>query len=739
MLQIFLFQNCSSEFSSNDNKNRDFNLKSDNNGHGYGGKPGTSLFRFVPNFVCADQSAAPEIILQAEDGTLRLQKTNVGEDCQKQVVEFDMNLLYRSPFQNEFFVYNDYLFTSAPQVTKSVPNNLAEALCRDDFNEPKFEVVAHYDGSLQISQVNFFGSFPESQSSDQTVARVFSANSVLYTTSQYRLEIEIPTSLVEGKKRYTGDLNFGSQKIKLTCVLGGGLDIGLFNFRKLTAGHVLKNYVIENNHISSLIALPNSKGQYLFQIENNSGPSLLDSRGQLVDLSKSVLKDCYYCPYVNVNPAKNQFVTFGYDANGLAHLYFVDLDSKTSHSTPFLTTGLQEYYVLRNAVYFFWKSEESGQYSLTKYDVRTQKFINLIDSIAYDFSFHEAIISSDHDKLFIYAKMDSSAPLIVINDRLNTARVVTGRELNLPMAINDKYRLYNVWGGLKQVAESQNMMLAVRTSLDIRNFETDIYFFDTETYSLTKKWKIPAFFSRHLLGEGKFLMGCNTSYGIHGDCVGREDKLLDLLTGQIVSFSVGQTGIVDLGNKPMLSPLSTMIAFDLMPRINRYLSANDFIYGAGIERGRQYAMNIKTKESKSICQNFDDDVFFTYFKTHHDRVYQFSFNFVQRTLSIYLLNGFDCRLQTRVPVGKWSTLSAFDVNEAGILLVFNSQEASVKIQPQAVVFAPFNGRTPILLNSGFKPFASAEHVKSSANNATLYLVGQDAETGSRSIWEFSPY
>lgn len=727
------FQNCSSGFFQQTSSDIALKASPLENGHGYGGKPDVDLYRFVENYSCGTTAVAPEIIQWRSSGEYVLVKTDIANSCRQTEEPINSQLLNFSIFQNEFLSYNDFLFTAAEGNLKSRPETLAEALCRDNFESPKLEIIAHYNSAEQTAKVTFFGEASDVGREETFVARLFSKQNVVYKTVNYSLGIELASTLNEGGKRFVGTLQSKRGQQTLTCILGGGLDIGLFSIQNVVSDDIAKFYVNDKNRNQSFYELPLRDGQYLFQKVNQQAPSILSHNGKVWDLQQDLLADCEDCRYLKLSSEKNRFISYGDSSHNGVRLYSVDLESKKSSRINYDLGGLVDYWVLKNAAYFFIKNPLDATYSLISYHMDTESTQVILDSIKYDFSFHEAIISKSNNVLLIYAKRDSRIPLIVVNDSTQSAKVVTAKDLNLPTKVFDYYRNYNVWGALGEIPGKPHMLFTMRESLDINNFDTDIYFFNPFELSLKKVWHIPSFLSRHLLGNGRYLLGCNTKVGIYADCIGQDDIYLNLSNGEATRFSASDVGVVT--NR--FSSVSEFIGANLILKMRRFSESSDVLYGGGTQYGLQYGFNVLTKERKALCPELKNDIFISYFNSKEGKTFQLAVNSSERSLSIIRMDGLKCSLLSKIPYGTWSALSDFAVTAAGVGLVFDSKELGSS--RQHVVFAPFSGRPPILLNGDFKPFLSAEQILASEEGGQLYLIGQNSETGNRNIFKFRPF
>ncbi len=208
-------------------------MKSSGNGGGYEGKPDGAYYHFIPNYTCSGHSS-PEGITEIKDGQAYLYD-NKGNQCSTSgapIAIFDIDF---SPFQNEFISVRDQLFKRYDEKPQGIPNNLAEVLCRDDFANPTFEIVTHFDRETNQTLTRIY--FPDALEPDFPISRILSSQEVSYVSDRISFKVNF-SKPSQPQKKYAGHIYSTTLKqIKnqnLTCVIGGSLDTSNWPLRQLT-------------------------------------------------------------------------------------------------------------------------------------------------------------------------------------------------------------------------------------------------------------------------------------------------------------------------------------------------------------------------------------------------------------------------------------------------------------------------------------------------------------------------
>ena len=242
------FQNCGLQTGLKNLSSSSSEKSDSGNGGGYEGKPDGTYYHFIPNFTCQGKPAA-EQITEIKNGQAYLYGSDDGQcaGVGTPVVATDINV---SPFQKEFISVKDSLFKRYDDKPAGIPNNIAEILCRDNFDEPTFEIVSHYDREKNEALTRVY--LPESQISDFSVSRILSSSEVRYVGKQISFKVDLSKPAF-AEKKYSGVIDAstisGVKAQPLVCVIGGSVDTSKWNLKALTSIDVSSFHVLKNNQI----------------------------------------------------------------------------------------------------------------------------------------------------------------------------------------------------------------------------------------------------------------------------------------------------------------------------------------------------------------------------------------------------------------------------------------------------------------------------------------------------------
>jgi hypothetical protein len=234
---LLAFQNCTQyRFKSltDDLPLKYLAAENSGNGGGYEGKPQGSFFRFLPDYTCEGKAAYKDLIVIKGDKILLFE--NRPNFCAKEPVELKWTDLVLSPFQNDFFTYNNLVYAHQEPSLAQIPDRLTEVVCRDNFTQPKFEIYTLFDinKNTTVTRVSFFGGTGSpSLVEDLSSTRVRSESLVQYSAFSKGLEFEVnffdpvlgATQLYKGK--VTAKSASMSEKIasdQLVCALASDLE-----------------------------------------------------------------------------------------------------------------------------------------------------------------------------------------------------------------------------------------------------------------------------------------------------------------------------------------------------------------------------------------------------------------------------------------------------------------------------------------------------------------------------------
>jgi hypothetical protein len=181
LFSILVFQNCARVNFSNGAI--ETNLKSENNGGVYGGKPTGTFYRFVADFTC-EQKESPAAIVEINNSGVELIE-NKKLLCGASRQTLDFSRIDSSIYQGQIIGYLDGIFEGRDQVPNKIPSNLVEVWCKDRNDEKGIETIVHFDRGTNLavnriyySSADVNGGFSTQEISDSPVARVISQNTV---------------------------------------------------------------------------------------------------------------------------------------------------------------------------------------------------------------------------------------------------------------------------------------------------------------------------------------------------------------------------------------------------------------------------------------------------------------------------------------------------------------------------------------------------------------------------------
>ncbi len=203
------------------------------NGGGYEGKPDGTYYYFIPNYSCGGTPAA-EQISEIKNGQALLYNNN-GDQCANQSTPISMNDVNASPFEKDFISIKDALFKRYDEKPVGIPDTIAEVLCRDNFENPTFEIVTHNDRETNEALARVY--FQGKQISDFAVSRVLSSNEVRYVADNLSFKVDL-SKPVAVERKFAGQVVAttlaGVQAQSLVCVIGGSIDTSKWSLKALT-------------------------------------------------------------------------------------------------------------------------------------------------------------------------------------------------------------------------------------------------------------------------------------------------------------------------------------------------------------------------------------------------------------------------------------------------------------------------------------------------------------------------
>ncbi len=228
---LLFFQNCSQvRFLASESSDL---LKGQNNGGGYGGKPGGDYYRFVPDFTCEGQESF-QTHIRIDENNVTIAE-NRRTQCVRSGVSLDPSLLDTSIYQNDVIGYLEGIFESASLAPTKIPANLVEVWCRDSKDQSGIETITHFDRSTNtaVTRIHFAapdagGALSNQTINDFPVARVINSKSVIvrnelgFELTVHRDQPAAETGLFKAELQAV--INGNQVTRPTSCRLGGSLD-----------------------------------------------------------------------------------------------------------------------------------------------------------------------------------------------------------------------------------------------------------------------------------------------------------------------------------------------------------------------------------------------------------------------------------------------------------------------------------------------------------------------------------
>ncbi len=241
------FQNCSFQSAAQDSQSQS-KLEDSGNGGGYEGKTDGVFYHYVPNYTCEGSPVAAQVT-EIKDGKAFLLK-NESNKCAAPEASVPVSDVTFSPFQNDFIIVKDSVFKRYAQKPVGIPYNLAEVLCRDNFESPTFEIVSHYDREMNLAVARAYtigGLIP-----DFSVSRVLSMTEVKYVSKQLAFKVDLSKPIAATNK-FAGSIQQsfinGVTTQPLVCVIGGSIDTSKWSMKPIYSKEAGSFFLLPNNEI----------------------------------------------------------------------------------------------------------------------------------------------------------------------------------------------------------------------------------------------------------------------------------------------------------------------------------------------------------------------------------------------------------------------------------------------------------------------------------------------------------
>jgi hypothetical protein len=704
---IFLlisFQNCSAVKPSSIGHVLTFKSTATESGNGgvYDGKPDATYYRYIPNFKCNDGKTAPNQIAIFKNGQFLLYDTN-GQQCASQLSPLANIDIITSPFQSEFISVNDFLFKRYQEKSPDIPTNLAEILCRDNFEKPNFEIVAHYNRETNEALSRIY-SFDQLQS-DFSVSRILSSDEVRYVSSNVSFEVNF-SKVIEGQKRYAGEVKSSKLSMvktgNLTCVIGGSLDTSSWTTKILYDKGAENFSFLPNKEISFLSEA--FRVDYGYFIKKTIHLFKISPDSKITDLTKTHLGDEFSIFAQNPFEDKNfMFFWTNPEYESLKSWYVLDvkkntttritnIDKGSDWETLIFTPGTVT--IDQKIFYTTWFFSPSTESVLRSYDVITSK----ITEIARNRAGLEVGLLPKLNQLVISYPESSGLRLQIYDIRTKLSR-------NLNVAPISGCKLVS---GMYDLFKNEEIYLAQATCSQTN-------------------------------GDNKFVLvslsdGKTTSVGINKSFLfSSENKrwivFADNKTGQISIYNIDTQESQDLPSY-VRTNFSNSANFKIDRNI--ILLDNRLFYGLSSLSGlnpKLYETNVVTGASSLICENalgekisigaIDEKKLFLLTYDSQLQIYRF----------YYAKNSNECIRINEFPSIYANTLR---VIPATIGFSVTVGDGNPYLVAREAIFVPIDGRPPMKLSHNSE---GPWQVELAPEKDRIILLGPDAE-GNRKIISF---
>lgn len=296
-LLLVLFQNCSSSLhSAQVIKNQS---KLSGNGGGYEGKP--TYYRFIPDMTCNGEMAPKEMLVFESDSIWLFENQVSGLACNKTKTQIQSSDVVSSPFQIDFLIVHDFLYALMDPKSEKEPSVLAESLCRDNWDAPRFEIVNHHNLKTGEATTRIYYKAESSEevqikyeSSTQRLLTPFEVN---YHSFDQKIKYVVNFKSAHGPfgRKYSGRMTYVDPIMQdilkvggLECVTGGGLDSSVWPIRKVNISSTISNFLVHPTE-NDLYFEDRSPSQV-----NWWRPFVLKNETKVIDISTEIFKTSMY-------------------------------------------------------------------------------------------------------------------------------------------------------------------------------------------------------------------------------------------------------------------------------------------------------------------------------------------------------------------------------------------------------------------------------------------------------------
>lgn len=684
LLVILAFQNCGMQ-SQLDQARKLSSFEESGNGGGYEGKPDGTYYLYVPSYTCEGTPSA-EQVTEIKDGQAFLY-SNQSNQCANQSTPIPITDINISPFQKEFISVKDTLFKRYDEKPVGIPNNLAEILCRDNFENPSFEIVSHYDREKNeaLARVYQF----QKQVPDFSISRVLSPREVKYVSNELSFTVDI-SKPSQADKKFAGvvekSLIAGVYLGPVVCVVGGSLDTTKWAVKEITQLDAGSLHPLQNGEIVFFSEISRTYfSTNFFRTVNHMFKVTID--GIVSDFTKSELGDEYNVIYVLRAEGKNISMFAAKTANDMwPSTYVYDSENKiTKKLTNLVSGGEPEAYNLQTPVltadrHLFYDTRIVSFYKNNGTVLRVYDFVRdeISDVEIFDsFSSGYVVLPASNKAVLFYTQKDGIKNVIDVYD----AKTKTSKRVNLKMNESCQISPY-----APIVVEKETAILTSQYCSDSTYQTVLLSLADGEVKIISDGNNVQSWLSPSK--KWMIVQSGVAEYSAYGIATGQKIKVpFDPKLG----YYSGPGSSVESLTNFILSGHQSKIAF-----INER-----YIYGLGgtIDAPHMYQVDVTTGLSAEVCENAVGRKIFIG-SLEDKKAFVFTYDAVLKVYRFYQAKGpNDCPRINEFP-SDFPYVPKLMPTKIGFgLLLGNSLSASTRVWTREAVFVPIDGRPPLKFNT----------------------------------------
>jgi hypothetical protein len=702
------FQNCTGSGVFSSLGGDSISTKDSGNGTGYGGKIEISYYRYIQDYRCEGKYTAAASISHNIDGSMTF------NSCGQESVTLNPEQIVTSPFENQFIIYDDFLYSRYDIKPDGIPANLAELQCRDNFLEPKFELVAHYDRNLATAKLDFYGGLTSELglTANYNPSRVYSNQSIIYNTESFSITVDLGKTGASSKQ-FLGEITTKNTSTKLICVTGAGLDASAWPIKKEIPDQIAYAEILPQT-LGKILVTTTAKDLVLYD-QDKKAQSLID----LLKLSNPLATGVYNAQHI-INPSKDEMVIIDrYDrANLKFHYYFVNLiaPQKIEIPLPYFpnigTTGYQIMGFYKDSIFFLGFDGNNQSPTNTLYEFNTQS--RQLQKIAEVKNWRRLIFLKNPNRI-VFTTSDGVTPMfyvlqldgLILKSYSAASFGISTRSFDLSSMSffsngNANELLYTNFE--YQYLNNTNIVNSQVLKLKLDSKTSEVLARDVALY-----WQKP---------DSSLFVLCDITWNSMGGviCKDKFHQLLDSSKGQVTDLAYSIFGVgLGADNQQVLAITDDAVG-------NIYSMSKD-------STGKTFIIQISSEQKNTIpvCRNLSDTIL-KLLEGQDGNSYLFTKDQVAQSFRMYRVNLGECHLLNQFPlqnnriINIKATSKGFGVS---IETYDNSKITSFsqfRIDNQ-MFFMPIDGQAPILLNPMSKGVVTLDLISPSQDGKLIYLRG----------------